>query len=111
MTLTAGPELDREIAEAIGLEVRYNDLGECYVRVSDGEAWLPSRDLNHAWEAADAAGLWNGERGPRYVTGDDGFGTVCELMPDYEGGEHMGSIAFQDTAALAICAAIKEVVK
>lgn len=65
MTLPPGPELDRAVAEAIGLVATH--------RTIDGRTWFvdprdgtlavpiefrPSTDLNHAFQAAEMAGMF-----------------------------------------------------
>ena len=112
--IKAGLELDRAVAGLIGLTCTHRVLGsdeEYYVDPRDGtpaipERFQPSTDLNAAFAAAEAVGLfekyhlccgeWEGSRLweiNEFLT--DGFVVEDEIV-----------LASGPTAALAICAAI-----
>jgi len=72
--IKSGPELDKAVADAIGLECHISDtfvmpicfLGKSHEGSPDWPAWdkgspfQPSRDLNAAFSAADKVGLFDG---------------------------------------------------
>lgn len=116
----AGPELDKAVAEAIGLrplDIDYNPSARdfpCveYFRGADsgivrGQVWYwrdgqfvsfkPSTDLNAAFAAADRAGVFNEWSLAQW---DSGWG--------FEGTYESALGVSQATPALAICAAILE---
>lgn len=109
----SGPELDRAVAAAIGLLCTSRVLGADIEFWADPRAprevprtFNPSVDLNDAFYAADAIGLFNESyRGICKEPSDDTWGVVdvlsnCERV-----------ISSEDTPSLAICAAILELVK
>ena len=112
-----GAELDLAVAEACGVKgwiesVRYEVTGyespKRFVLSSTVETvfWEPSIDLNAAFYAAEKVGLFSESyRGICKEPSDDTWGVVdvlsnCERV-----------ISSEDTASLAICAAILELVK
>lgn len=108
--LTAGPETDRRVAEAIGLTwveniFHYPDLTHCgaYVGKPSCDTWRSSRfstDLNDAFWAADKinmsfqVGRNSFKEGPRYF-----IASIQVQIFDMQS-------RWFDTPALAICAAI-----
>lgn len=116
--LVAGPELDRRIAEAFGLEAAVFGSGLVFVSSREWDdigggnfrgahagvasmAFQPSRDLNMAFEAAEKMGLFDARE--LCLGSDEGawslfrtarFGSDCEV------------ISRATTPALAICEAI-----
>jgi len=108
-----GYELDRAVAEAIGLKATHKVLGGGYYFVRPGDEmeafpvkFAPSVDLNAAFFAAESVGLFSESyRGICKEPSDDTWGVVdvlsnCERV-----------ISSEDTPALAICAAILELAK
>lgn len=102
-----GPELDLAVAEACKMNatIYYNhELSKnvCLLLPSD-EAFNPSSDLNDAFLAAEATGLFTVERdGPEVHLAK----TIDGQWEVLTGGSEMGYIAREATPALAICAAI-----
>ena len=119
-----GPELDRAVAEAIGLQVEEYYLPSfCAVFLPDGKTadefgakgfaasldsgerpvhWAPSTDLDAAFAAAEGVGLFDDpsvllRKGQRN-------GEICWFL-DRDVGIPI-SIVFAHTPALAICAAV-----
>lgn len=82
-----GPELDRAVAEAIGLK----------------EWCSPSMDLNEAFYVAELAGLFNVVRDGHEVHLAKTIDGEWEILM---GGSEMGYLTRESTPALAICAAI-----
>lgn len=109
-----GPDLDRAVAEAIGLvcALQSHDIP---LRSSDGKqffsdprdplpglrAFQPSTDLNDAFHAAEETGLFEGRWLGRLVTG----WAIMDLETMNVVGQDRGC----STPALAICAAILKV--
>lgn len=109
--IEAGTELDRAVAEAIGLEVHGSEL--CLIQAhqwdklfgrSDTDTvmdmpFMPSTDLNAAFAAGEAEGLfdvhWLGKLRTGWVVHEMDTGPISECQ----------------TPSLAICAAILELVK
>lgn len=134
--IKAGAELDRAVAEAAGYDATIyysHDLEKnvCLLLPSE-ESFSPSVDLNYAFAAAEKAfdcllpvstnvvkvdrerRRWIVER----VTNDEGIATryrcALEVFNEEDYYEHFWQDeveAFEDTPALAICAAILEVAK
>ena len=92
LEIKAGPELDRAVAEAIWLrpEDYFGDNGEFV-------PFRPSTDLNAAFAAAERAGM---------------FLELNRLSWGWQAGTHAmkANYAVGPTPALAICAAVLEVV-
>lgn len=108
MSQTPGSvELDRKVAEAIGLhgEIR-NLLGESFfyrTPYPDSPGTIkfrPSTDLNDAFYAAEQVGLFNGHN-----LGRGGGPWQIVNWDEPAGYEHIG-LASADTPALAICRGI-----
>lgn len=110
--IKAGPELDRAVAEAIGLIPTGRILGGRYYFVDprDGTeaipyGFRPSIDLNDAFNAAEkvASDFYGCVELPPCITLDNRTGWRCTIEESPEG---RGS-----TPALAICAAILQLAK
>ena len=100
-----GPDLDRAVAEAIGLVCTHRVLGSGLQFFSDPRdplpglrAFQPSTDLNDAFHAAEETGLFEGRWLGRLVTG----WAIMDLETMNVVGQDRGC----STPALAICAAI-----
>ena len=110
-----GAELDRAVAEAIGLKATHKVLGGGYYFVRPGDEmeafpvkFSPSTDLNAAFFAAEAVGLFTIERdGPEVHLAK----TIDGEWEILTGGSAMGYVSREATASLAICAAILELAK
>lgn len=104
--LTQGPETDLKVAQACGIDIRLGDDRIRYCRESKGSPYFcPSTDLNCAFFAADAFGLFKDHvlshvNGWRIFRWDEEF--------DRDAGEitRLRDIANEETPCLAICAAI-----
>ena len=108
--IKAGPELDRAVAEAIGLVSTHRVLGSDIEFWSDPRApreaprtFHPSMDLNDAFYAGEAVGLFTSVRSIRPNR------YHWEVIEDGDPLERI--ISKGDTPALAICAAILELAK
>ena len=96
--IKAGPELDRAVAEVmVGAG---NQHKEGWMGPSLPIPFLPSTDLNAAFDAAEAVGLF--EKYAISKGGGDGY----VVFRDVAYHEDDDEIACEATAALAICAAI-----
>lgn len=108
--IKVGSELDRAIAEAIGLVSTHKVLGSEIVFWADPRAprevprtFNPSVDMNDAFYAAEAAGLFTVERdGPEVHLAK----TIDGQWEILTGGSEMGYVSREDTPCLAICAVI-----
>jgi hypothetical protein len=106
-----GPELDRAVAQAIGLICTHRVLGsdiEFYVDPQDGtdtvpRTFNPSTNLNDAFRAAEAVAkdFYGSVELPPCITVDNRTGWRCTIEDSPEGRGK--------TPALAICAAILKV--
>lgn len=113
--IKAGTELDRAVAEAVGLVATHKVLGGGYFfsdpRDGTGAAPIeiyPSMDLNAAFYAAEKIGLFDTERdGPEVHLAK----TIDGRWEILTGGTEMGYVSREDSPALAICAAILAVTK
>jgi hypothetical protein len=105
--IEAGPELDIEVAEAIGMQYAgYYRKGPFYCWRGDqtdlknhkevGVKWCPSTDLNAAFEAAEQVRLFE-----LWIFGKTPRGWCFE---DFQEGPIVCTLS--PTPALAICAAI-----
>lgn len=100
-----GPELDRAVAEAIGL-INSHRRVELFIDPRDGKdaaprTFNPSTDLNDAFKAAEVFGVINSYRVLR---------TNRHHWEIYEIGESLDRVVSSgETPALAICAAILKV--
>ena len=105
MSEKAGAELDRAVAEAVGLEVvggGVDEDGEVWVVNEDGRTsreFRPSADLNAAFAAAERAAVFVWAAGMQRLV--DGWRVYDPIRP-----RRSGSV--QSSPALAICAAILE---
>lgn len=106
-----GIDLDRAIAGVIGLVCTQRVLGSDIEFYADPRAgtlavprtFKPSTDLNDAFRAAEAAGLFDGTRdGPEVHLAK----TIDGMWEILIGGSEMGYLTREATPALAICAAI-----
>lgn len=97
--IKAGPELDRAVAEAVGVKVEASAYNLHRMHRVDGPGsglpFMPSEDLNAAFAAAEKVGLF--ERWSLRGGGGDSWGL-------YWGDLNIG--VNEPTPALAICAAI-----
>lgn len=106
--ISEGPELDQAVAEAIGLVCTHRVLGSNIIFWSDPQAALdaprtfePSTNLNNAFRAAEAVGLFNdNHRVLRKDTSDE----TWEIADVFFNRETI--VASEGTPALAICAAV-----
>lgn len=105
-----GSELDRAIAEAIGMTCTHRVLGSDIEFWSDPRAprdvsrtFNPSVDLNDAFYASEATGLFTVDRDGPEVHLAKTFDGLWEILT---GRKEMGYIVRENTPALAICAAI-----
>jgi hypothetical protein len=98
-------DIDRQVAEAIGIPVSTPDhIPGDYPHITlyesgglvywsepycNGEDWLPSRDWNHAMLAAEKAGLFMGDGATIYQRGDKFWAIVfagsTKLLMDESG--------------------------
>lgn len=121
MQLVAGPELDAEVAKAIGLvggdilhgsfyvfrpellRDFFRDAIGCAVSKfecgDDQREWSPSTDLNDAFDVAEKIGLFDQCQLTNVHCKWGIYSVTDEMLNDPLGGEH-------DTPALAICAAV-----
>ena len=104
-----GPDLDRAVAEAIGLApaLQSPDGKKFFYDPRDPlhglRTFLPSTDLNDAFRAAEKTGLFDGTKdGPEVHLAKTIDGQWEVLI----GGSEMGYLTREKTPALAICAAI-----
>ena len=111
ITIEPGVELDRAVAEAIGLEIVETHCGT-EVWFDNGNGTLsqcnPSVNLNAAFAAAERVGLFDPD-GPEAFLAQHPAGSVewkvwWEDSDDPDGGHAV----YKSTPALAICAAILE---
>jgi len=108
-----GPDLDLAVAEVIGLVCQAMVLGNGMQFFFDPRdplpglrTFLPSTNLDDAFRAAEAVGLFNVVRdGPEVHLAK----TIDGQWEILTGGSEMGYIAREATPALAICAAILKV--
>lgn len=108
--IKAGAELDRAVAEAIGLRFMHAMLGGLSFFVDPNEGtgvspfgFQPSVDLNDAFFATERAGLFDVERDGPEVHLAKTFDGQWEILT---GGSEMGYVSRESTPAQAICAAI-----
>jgi hypothetical protein len=100
MVMEAGPELDRKVAEAIGLTI-VPGTREDRVHVLEWTGYYrPSIDLNMAFEAAEKAGLFGEDEANAMLT--KGIADLWVLS--WGQAEH--DLLMSKTPALVICAAI-----
>ena len=109
-----GPELDRAVAEAIGLicthQVLYSDI-RFWADPRDGtntvpRTFNPSTNLNNAFHAAEVVGLFNDSHRVIHKDNEDGTWEVADIFANIE-----VILASEDTPSLAICAAILKVME
>jgi hypothetical protein len=108
--IKSGPNLDRAIAETIGMRSDHRVPGSDIEFFIDPRAprevartFNPSICLNDAFYAAEAIGLFNTELdGPEVHLAK----TIDGKWEILTGGKEMGYVAREATPALAICAAI-----
>ncbi len=108
-----GAELDRAVAEAIGLKATHKVLCGGYYFVRPGDEmeafpvkFAPSVDLNAAFAAAEKAGVFEGNGRVLRMEVFDGTWEVAQLYAYFE-----VIVSSEDTLSLAICAAILELAK
>lgn len=110
--IKAGFELDRAVAEAVGLNSIRGPAG-FFIDPREGIRAIPflfqpSVDLNAAFAAAEKAGLFTIERDGPEVHLAKTFDGQWEILT---GGSAMGYVSREATPSLAICAAILELAK
>lgn len=101
-----GPELDRAVAEAVGVpHSTGHESGLCFrTDLDPWEPFAPSADLNAAFEAAEKQGLFDVVSLTRDEFQKSRRWAVEEFVCSKK--EMFSVIATGPTAALAICAAI-----
>jgi len=111
--IKAGPDLDRAVAEAIGLVCTHRVLGSDMQFFSDPRdplaglmTFIPSTDLNYAFRAAEMAGVFSENQIVLRRDNTDETWEVAEVFPSCE-----IILASEDTPHLAICQAVLKIVE
>jgi len=111
--IKAGPELDRAVAEAIGVDHQFSEMAGVMVslrvwdelmkqshevEISTPVRFRPSRDLNAAFAAAEKVRLFDCDHGM--------LRKLCDDPDTWCFGDPLGTTIYCSIPALAICAGI-----